>query len=218
MVTQRRSTIGLTVLGLVLALGLYAVAQQVEESKRARTVPAGGGTMHVLPATLETTQWGWLDPKEPPKLAVNSGDTVAVETMMHSHNKIQPGTTMEEIVALREAVGWDGLAADYPAAQAGYWATIGGFDAAGELVAWCAILSDGVRHAVLLDVIVHPSWQGRGIGRALVERATAHIRLHGITIIHVDFLPAVAPFYQRCGFRVGLGGIYEQVKGVQSSC
>jgi len=95
--------IGLTVLGLVLVLGLYAVAQQVEESKRARAVPVGGGIMHVLPATLETTQWGWLDPKEPPKLAVNSGDTVAVETMMHSHNKIQPGTTMEEIVALRRA-------------------------------------------------------------------------------------------------------------------
>ncbi len=57
----------------------------------------------MLPATLETTQWGWLDPKEPPKLIVNSGDTVAVETMMHSHNKIQPGTTMDEIVALRKA-------------------------------------------------------------------------------------------------------------------
>src|SRR2546425_13313320 len=60
------------------------------------TVPVLGGKYHVLPATLETTQWGWLDPKEPPKLVVNSGDTVAVETMMHAHNKIQPGTTMEE--------------------------------------------------------------------------------------------------------------------------
>ena len=63
----------------------------------------GGGKYHVLPATLETTQWGWLDPNEPPKLVVNSGDTVAVETMMHAHNKIQPGTTMDEIVALRKA-------------------------------------------------------------------------------------------------------------------
>jgi len=43
---------------------------------------------------------GWLHPKEPPKLAVSSGDTVAVETMMHSHNKIQPGTTMDEIVGV----------------------------------------------------------------------------------------------------------------------
>src|SRR5262245_32621297 len=92
------------VLTLVLVAGFYAVAQQTEEAKRQRTLSvAGGGSYHVLPATLETTQWGWLDPKEPPKLVVNSGDTVAVETMMHAHNKIQPGTTMEEIVALRKA-------------------------------------------------------------------------------------------------------------------
>jgi acetamidase/formamidase len=101
--SRTRGITGLAVVVLVLTAGLYAVAQQLEESKRQRAVAVGGGTLHVLPATLETTQWGWLDPKEPPKLVVNSGDTVAVETMMHSHNKIQPGTTMDEIVALRKA-------------------------------------------------------------------------------------------------------------------
>ncbi len=88
---------------LVLTAGFYAVAQQMEESKRQRVLAVPGGNYHVLPATLETTQWGWLDPKEPPKLVVKSGDTVAVETMMHSHDKVQPGITMEEIVALRKA-------------------------------------------------------------------------------------------------------------------
>jgi acetamidase/formamidase len=58
---------------------------------------------HKLAATLETVQWGWLDPNEAPKLTVNSGDIVSIETMMHSHDKIQPGTTMEDIVALRKA-------------------------------------------------------------------------------------------------------------------
>src|SRR5215831_13967140 len=88
----------------VLAVGFYgAIAQQSDEAKRDRVVAVPGGKYHVLPATLETTQWGWLDPNEPPKLVVNSGDVVAVETMMHSHNKIQPGTTIEEIVALRKA-------------------------------------------------------------------------------------------------------------------
>ena len=95
--------IGLGVLLLVLTAGFYAVAQQMEESKRQRTVSVAGGKYHVLPATLETTQWGWLDPTEPPKLIVNSGDTVAVETMMHAHNKVQPGITMDEIVGLRKA-------------------------------------------------------------------------------------------------------------------
>src|SRR2546425_5157588 len=99
----KRLVTTLAILVLVLAAGFYAVAQQMDESKRDRTVPVLGGKYHVLPATLETTQWGWLDPKEPPKLVVNSGDTVAVETMMHAHNKTQPGTTMEEIVALRKA-------------------------------------------------------------------------------------------------------------------
>jgi GNAT superfamily N-acetyltransferase len=113
------------------------------------------------------------------------------------------------IVELREAVGWGGMAADYPAALAGYWATVGGFDTGGGLVAWCAILSDGVRHAVLLDVLVHPRRQHQGIGRALVAQALAHIHAHGITITHVDFLPERAAFYERCGFRIGLGGIYE---------
>jgi len=94
----------LGVLVLLLGVGLYAVAQQaMDESKRERAVAVPGGTYYVLPATLDTTQWGWLDPKEPPKLTVKSGDTVAVETMMHSHNKIVPGTTMDEIIALRKA-------------------------------------------------------------------------------------------------------------------
>jgi GNAT superfamily N-acetyltransferase len=112
-----------------------------------------------------------------------------------------------EIVALREAVGWGALEADYPAALAGYWATVAGRAAGGALVAWCAILSDGVRHAVLLDVIVHPRWQGRGVGRALVERAVAHVAAAGITIVHVDFTPENVGFYERCGFQIGLGGI-----------
>jgi len=62
-----------------------------------------GGKQHRLAAALETVQWGWLDPKEPPKLTVDSGDVVSVETMMHSHDKVKPGITMDEIVALRKA-------------------------------------------------------------------------------------------------------------------
>jgi acetamidase/formamidase len=54
-----------------------------------------------LPDTLETTQWGWFDNAQPPVLRVNSGDTIAMETMMHSHNQIVPGTTIEQIKKLR---------------------------------------------------------------------------------------------------------------------
>jgi GNAT superfamily N-acetyltransferase len=113
------------------------------------------------------------------------------------------------IAELREAVGWERHDEDYPAALKGYWSTISGFDASGALIAWCAILSDGIRHAVLIDVIVHPDWQRHGIGQALVTEAVSHIRTHSISIIHVDFEPELTTFYERCGFHTGLGGIYE---------
>jgi acetamidase/formamidase len=61
----------------------------------------GGKTLHVLPATLETTQWGWFDNAQPPVLRVKSGDTIALETMMHSHNQVVPGATIEQIKKLR---------------------------------------------------------------------------------------------------------------------
>ena len=32
------------------------------------------GEVHLLPATLETTQWGWFDNAQPPVLTINSGD------------------------------------------------------------------------------------------------------------------------------------------------
>src|ERR1700757_1263667 len=55
------------------------------------------GKVWALPATMETTQWGWFDNSQPPVLKVDSGDTVIFETMMHAHNLVTPGRTIEEI-------------------------------------------------------------------------------------------------------------------------
>ena len=59
------------------------------------------GSLHLLPATLETTQWGWFDNAEKPVLHVKSGDTIVLETMMHSHNQVVPGKTIEDIKKMR---------------------------------------------------------------------------------------------------------------------
>src|SRR5256714_5861641 len=60
-----------------------------------------GKKVYLLPATLETTQWGWFNNAQPPVLRVDSGDTVVFETMMHSHNQVVPGTTIDQIKKLR---------------------------------------------------------------------------------------------------------------------
>jgi acetamidase/formamidase len=78
----------LCTLSLVLALPMGAL---------------GKGNHFTLKATPESVQWGWLDPKEPPKLTIESGDTVSMETLTHARDQIQPGTTMEKIVELRKA-------------------------------------------------------------------------------------------------------------------
>src|SRR5215471_19263630 len=80
-------------------LGALAAAGALAQNPPA----AGSGKSHRLAATLDTVQWGWLDPQEKPRLTVNSGDTVSIETMMHSHDKIQPGITIEQVVELRKA-------------------------------------------------------------------------------------------------------------------
>jgi acetamidase/formamidase len=79
----------------LLALSGSACAQAVTTASR---LP---GKVHLLPATLESTQWGWFDNSQAPVLTINSGDTVVLETMMHSHNQVVPGRTIEEIKKLR---------------------------------------------------------------------------------------------------------------------
>src|ERR1700750_915925 len=64
---------------------------------------SAAGKHHVLQATPERVQWGWLGPKGPPKLTIDSGDTVSIETLMHAKDQIQKGVTMEKIVELRKA-------------------------------------------------------------------------------------------------------------------
>jgi hypothetical protein len=73
------------------------------EQEKLRVVPAKRlpGKVHLLPATMETTQWGWFNNAQPPVLHVDSGDTIIFETMMHSHNQVVPGVTIEQIKKLR---------------------------------------------------------------------------------------------------------------------
>src|SRR5260370_7668910 len=97
---------------LVLIGASVTTAQQtpsaLSAAQQLMLVPASKypGRVHVLPATLETTQWGWFDNAELPRLIVDSGDTVVVETMSHSHGQLWPGRTIEELKKLR--TDWPG--------------------------------------------------------------------------------------------------------------
>src|ERR1700704_4273939 len=78
----------------------YPPVAPADSKLRAMNLP-NGKKLHLLPATLDTTQWGWFDNAQAPVLRVNSGDTIAMETMMHNHNQGVPGTTIEQIKKTR---------------------------------------------------------------------------------------------------------------------
>ena len=83
---------------------LFATLALISISSALPGAAATGTSRHyTLPATPENVQWGWYDLTEKPRLTVNSGDTVSIETISHSLGQIKPGVDMGGIVSLRKA-------------------------------------------------------------------------------------------------------------------
>ncbi|QDO90145.1 GNAT family N-acetyltransferase [Ornithinimicrobium ciconiae] len=77
-----------------------------------------------------------------------------------------------------------------------------------SLVGFVNVVGDGGAHAFLLDTMVRPDQQGRGIGRGLVRAAAREATLRGCHWLHADYEEAAAAFYEQgCGLvptRAGL--------------
>ena len=76
------------------------------------------------------------------------------------------------------------------------------------LIGFCNVVTDGGRHAFLIDTSVHPDRQGTGIGRELVTPAIEACRAAPVEWLHVDFEEDLGPFYMTEGlFRRTTAGI-----------
>jgi ribosomal protein S18 acetylase RimI-like enzyme len=69
-----------------------------------------------------------------------------------------------------------------------------------EIVGVCVLETHGTR-ALLEHVWIAPEYQGRGIGRALVERALDAAASAGLERVDVQADPFAEPFYLRLGAR-----------------
>ena len=83
---------------------------------------------------------------------------------------------------------------------------IGAYDGE-QLIGFVNLATDGGEHAFLLDPTVDAAYRRRGIGLELVKRAADLARHRGCKWLHVDYEPALVPFYQAAGFRESLAGV-----------
>lgn len=69
-----------------------------------------------------------------------------------------------------------------------------------QLVGFVNVAWDGGGHGFILDTTVHPGFQRRGIGTALLRRAARIAKQRGVEWLHVDFEPEYESFYRQCGY------------------
>ncbi|GMH26199.1 hypothetical protein Nepgr_028042 [Nepenthes gracilis] len=74
-------------------------------------------------------------------------------------------------------------------------------------VAFARATGDGVFNAIIWDVVVDPSFQGIGLGKAVMERIVQELLLKGIANIALYSEPRVLGFYRPLGFVADPDGI-----------
>jgi GNAT superfamily N-acetyltransferase len=70
-----------------------------------------------------------------------------------------------------------------------------------RLVGTARVITDGAYYATIWDVIVDPEYQGRGIGRALMQRAVEPFLGRGFSFIALFAAEGKESFYEDLGFR-----------------
>lgn len=73
-----------------------------------------------------------------------------------------------------------------------------------EIVGMARMIGDMGLCCYVKDVIVRPEYQGRGVGRLLIEELLDFVRSHGIPgtdiFVELSAMPDKIPFYEKFGF------------------
>jgi ribosomal protein S18 acetylase RimI-like enzyme len=70
-----------------------------------------------------------------------------------------------------------------------------------RLIGFARATSDGIYRATIWDVIIHPDYQGAGLGRKLVETVLMHPHVNRVERVYL-MTTHQQKFYERIGFEV----------------
>ena len=113
---------------------------------------------------------------------------------------------------LRESVGWNRLESEYGSPDMTSYFLIAVYENQ-EMVGYIDCVSNGVTDAYIQDLMVHPAYQGRGIGTELMNKMISHLKDKRIYMISVVYEENLKPFYERFGFSNMLCGQMETYHG-----
>ena len=117
-----------------------------------------------------------------------------------------------EVPELREFVGWGRRDEDYPKLfeRCNFWAGVRNEN--NKLIAFGYVCGMGLEHGYMEDIIVHPEYQGKGIGVNLVKVLLRESERYGLGIVTVTYEENNTNFYNTCGFTPGSGGVWQSNK------
>ena len=116
--------------------------------------------------------------------------------------------SVNDLADLRESVGWNRMEKEYrnPLQTSYYHIAVYEKEA---LIGFIDCVSNGVTDAYIQDLMVHPDYQGRGIGTDLMKKMIDYLKKKHIYMISVVFEEKLKPFYEKFGFSSKLSGQME---------
>ncbi|MFF2243845.1 GNAT family N-acetyltransferase [Arthrobacter sp. NPDC058130] len=120
-----------------------------------------------------------------------------------------------EVLSLYESVGWTAYTRDPELLTRAIQSSshvVTARDERGRLVGLARAISDDATICYLQDILVHPAFQGAGIGRALVEQVAARYQHVRQIVLITDNEPGQRAFYEALGFTEGSNFTPEPVR------
>lgn len=124
------------------------------------------------------------------------------EFSVHAGNEIPAA----DVIALYESVGWSAYTTEPEVlvqAIRGSTYVVTCRDSAGALVGLARAISDDATICYVQDILVNPSFQRSGAGRAMVEAIQSRYSHVRQTVLITDNEPGQRAFYQALGFTEG---------------
>ena len=127
--------------------------------------------------------------------------------------KYNERVNVQEICDLRQSVGWNRMEKEMADSRLKSYYHIAVYEEEKQkLIGFVDSVSNGVTDAYIQDLMVHPDFQGRGLGSELMNKMIEYLKKEGIYMISVLYDESLKDFYSRFGFYNLLCGQMETYK------